>query len=114
MRAPHGLNILDNCLTSPAKSEPLFGNLSLQARMKSSRWRSIPKWQSVRELKGNKVAYEVYYELLIEEGKSSDGLIAQRLDTLKNRRELAKIGFSEGVGYVPPCRDWMGRVSDGA
>ena len=31
MRAPYGLNILDNCLSCPAKGEHLFCNLSLQA-----------------------------------------------------------------------------------
>lgn len=30
MRAPYGLNILDNCTTCPAKSEHLFCNLSVQ------------------------------------------------------------------------------------
>jgi CRP/FNR family transcriptional regulator len=31
MRAPYGLNILDNCLTCPVRTEHLFCNLSLQA-----------------------------------------------------------------------------------
>jgi CRP/FNR family transcriptional regulator, cyclic AMP receptor protein len=31
MRAPYGLNILDNCLTCPVRAEHLFCNLSLQA-----------------------------------------------------------------------------------
>ena len=31
MRAPYGLNILDNCLTCPLRGEHLFCNLSLQA-----------------------------------------------------------------------------------
>jgi CRP/FNR family transcriptional regulator, cyclic AMP receptor protein len=31
MRTPYGLNILDNCVTCPAKGEHLFCNLSLQA-----------------------------------------------------------------------------------
>ena len=31
MRAPYGLNILDNCLTCPVRGEHLFCNLSLQA-----------------------------------------------------------------------------------
>ena len=57
--------------------------------------------QSLRELKEDKVAYEVYYELLMGERKSGDGLIAQQLETLKNPKELAKIGFSEGIGYIP-------------
>src|ERR1041385_7561822 len=31
MRAPYGLNILDNCLTCPVRGDHLFCNLSLQA-----------------------------------------------------------------------------------
>src|SRR5579871_4074751 len=31
MRAPYGLNILDNCLTCPVRGEHLFCNLSPQA-----------------------------------------------------------------------------------
>jgi HEAT repeat protein len=57
--------------------------------------------QSLRELNDEKSAYELYYELLVGERKSNDGLIAQQLETLKNPKELAKIGFSEGIGYIP-------------
>jgi len=46
-------------------------------------------------------AYIVYYELLTGERKANDGLIAQQMETLRSPRELAKIGFSEGIGYVP-------------
>lgn len=56
---------------------------------------------SLRELKDNRSAYEIYYDLLTGQRKTSDGLIAQQVDTLKNPRELAKIGFSEGIGFVP-------------
>jgi CRP/FNR family transcriptional regulator len=31
MRAPYGLNILDNCVSCPVRGEHLFCNLSLQA-----------------------------------------------------------------------------------
>jgi HEAT repeat protein len=56
---------------------------------------------SLRELQDDKSAYAVYYDLLTGGRKSGDGLIAQQLETLKNPRELAKIGFSQGIGYVP-------------
>ncbi len=56
---------------------------------------------SLRELKDDKSAYAVYYELLSGERKSGDGLIAQQIDTLKNPKELATIGVSEGVGFIP-------------
>ena len=56
---------------------------------------------ALRQLKDDKSAYEVYYELLTGGRKANDGVIAQQLDTLKNPRELAKIGFSQGIGYIP-------------
>ena len=57
--------------------------------------------QSLRELKADKSAYEVYYDLLTGERKSNDGLIAKQLETLRNPKVLAEIGFSEGIGFVP-------------
>lgn len=57
--------------------------------------------QSLRQLQDEGSAYAVYYELLTGGRKSNDGIVAQQLETLKNPRELAKIGFSEGIGYVP-------------
>ena len=56
---------------------------------------------ALRELKDKDSAYEVYYDLLTGERKSGDGLVAQQLQTLKNPKELAQIGVSEGVGFIP-------------
>lgn len=56
---------------------------------------------SLRDLKDNQDAYAVYFDLLTGNRKSGDGLIASQVATLKNPRELAKIGFSEGIGFVP-------------
>lgn len=57
--------------------------------------------QALRELNDETDAYLVYYDLLTGARKAHEGLIAQQIDTLKNPRELAKIGFSEGIGYIP-------------
>jgi HEAT repeat protein len=56
---------------------------------------------SLRELKDEKLAYAVYYDLLTGERKSGDGLIEKQINTLKNPKELATIGVSEGVGFIP-------------
>jgi HEAT repeat protein len=56
---------------------------------------------SLRQLRDEGSAYAVYYELLTGGRKTNDGIVAQQLETLKNPRELAKIGFSEGIGYIP-------------
>jgi HEAT repeat protein len=56
---------------------------------------------SLRDLKDSSDAYPVYYDLLTGNRKTGDGLIASQIATLKNPKELAKIGFSEGIGFVP-------------
>ena len=56
---------------------------------------------SLRELKDDKSAYAVYYDVLTGGRKTGDGMIAQQLETLKNPKELAKLGFSEGIGFIP-------------
>jgi len=57
--------------------------------------------QSLRELKDDKSAYAIYYDLLTGERKAGDGLIARQLATLKDPKQLAQIGISEGAGFIP-------------
>ncbi len=47
------------------------------------------------------VAYEVYYALLTEERKSSKGLLQSQIDTLRDRKQLEKLAFETGIGFVP-------------
>ena len=44
---------------------------------------------------------QVYYELLTGERKPAEGLIAQQMDTLKDKKKMAELGFEEGLGFVP-------------
>ena len=44
---------------------------------------------------------QVYYELLTGERKPAEGLIAQHMDTLKDKKKMAELGFEEGLGFVP-------------
>jgi HEAT repeat protein len=46
-------------------------------------------------------AYEVYYEILSGERRSNKGLVAGELDTLKDPKKMAMLGFQEGIGFVP-------------
>lgn len=46
-------------------------------------------------------AYDVYYEILTGERKSSKGLIASQAEILKDPKKLAELGFSEGIGFIP-------------
>ncbi len=47
------------------------------------------------------VAYDVYYALLTEERKSSKGLLKSQLDMLHDRKQLEKLAFETGIGFVP-------------
>lgn len=47
------------------------------------------------------LAYEVYYEILTGERKGTKGLVEGQLDTLKDPKKMALLGFQEGIGFVP-------------
>jgi HEAT repeat protein len=46
-------------------------------------------------------AYQAYYEILTGERKGSKGVVAAEIDTLKDPKQLALLGFEEGIGFVP-------------
>jgi HEAT repeat protein len=78
---------------SVAKLEEILSDKKIRVVMAAA--------NSLRELNDDKTAYAVYYDLLTGERKTGEGMIAQQMDTLKNPKELAMIGFSEGIGYIP-------------
>jgi HEAT repeat protein len=45
--------------------------------------------------------YEVYYEILTGERKGSGSFVEEETEMLHDPKQLAKIGFEEGIGYVP-------------
>jgi HEAT repeat protein len=46
-------------------------------------------------------AYDVYYEFLVGERKSSKGMIAEQMKTLKDKKKMAEIGVEQGIGFIP-------------
>lgn len=46
-------------------------------------------------------AYDVYYALLTGERKSSAGLVETQLSMFRNKREMEKMAFETGIGFVP-------------
>ncbi|HXM21672.1 MAG TPA: hypothetical protein VN948_10455 [Terriglobales bacterium] len=46
-------------------------------------------------------AYQVYYEILTGQRKGSKEVVAGELDTLKDAKKMALLGFQEGIGFVP-------------
>src|SRR6266851_3249162 len=49
----------------------------------------------------DKVGYDVYYDVLTGERRAGKGLIKEQLDTLKDKKKMAKMGFAEGIGFIP-------------
>jgi len=47
------------------------------------------------------VGYDTYYEVLTGERRASKGLIKEQLDTLKDKKKTAEMGFEEGIGFIP-------------
>jgi HEAT repeat protein len=47
------------------------------------------------------IAYEVYYALLTGNRKSSKGLLQSQLAVLHDHKQLGKLAFETGVGFVP-------------
>jgi HEAT repeat protein len=47
------------------------------------------------------VCYDVYYEVYTGDRKNDTGMIAQEMKVLHDPKQLAEIGFNEGIGYIP-------------
>jgi HEAT repeat protein len=47
------------------------------------------------------VGYDTYYEVLTGERRAGKGLIKEQLDTLKDKKKMAQMGFEEGIGFIP-------------
>ena len=45
--------------------------------------------------------YQIFYAVLMGDKKSSVGLVQSQLNRLKDPKQLAQIGFEEGIGFVP-------------
>lgn len=46
-------------------------------------------------------AYDVYYAILTGQRKSGRGLIGEQLDTFKDPKRVATLGFEQAIGFVP-------------
>lgn len=49
----------------------------------------------------NPAGYQAYYEVLTGERKSAEGLVAQHMETLKDGKKMAALGFEEGIQFIP-------------
>jgi HEAT repeat protein len=49
----------------------------------------------------DKSAYGIYYAILVGDKKGSEGLIQGQMERLKDPKQMAQLGFEEGIGFVP-------------
>jgi HEAT repeat protein len=109
----HGRELAENALTDPrpevrAAAATALGQMravesvpKLKKSLKDKRMAVVmAAARALRDLRDKPAAYALYYEVLTGE-RRGDGLIAEQLDTLHDPKELAKIGFEEGIGYIP-------------
>lgn len=52
-------------------------------------------------LLNDSACYEAYYAILTGEHKNDSGMIAQEMKVLHDPKQIAEMGLSEGIGYVP-------------
>jgi HEAT repeat protein len=46
-------------------------------------------------------AYEIYYAILMGDKKGSTGLVESQINRIKDPKQVAEMGISQGVGFVP-------------
>jgi HEAT repeat protein len=46
-------------------------------------------------------AYAIYYAILMRDKKTNDGLIEGQLKRFRDPKQVAQLGFQEGLGFVP-------------
>src|SRR5258708_9707762 len=117
---PHARELAEGALDDP-RPEVRVAAATALGQMQSKE--SIPKLQkllsdekltvvmaaahSLRDLKDDASAYAVYYDVL-SGGRKSGGLGSQPLDTLRDPKVMAKIGFEHGIRYIPFARSGWG------
>jgi HEAT repeat protein len=47
------------------------------------------------------LGYDIYFAVLTGERRADKGMIKGQMDTLKNKKQMAKLGFEEGIGFIP-------------
>jgi HEAT repeat protein len=47
------------------------------------------------------LGYDIYFAVLTGERRANKGLIKGQIDTLKDKKQMAKLGFEEGIGFIP-------------
>ena len=110
---PHAIQLAESALGDPSPDVRVAAATAL-GQMESSA--SVPKLKgalndkdlhvvmaaahALSQLK-DPACYEVYYAILTGQRRDNEGLIAGQMEVLHDPKQLAEMGFNEGIGYVP-------------
>lgn len=123
VKAVHALGLIDNDNRAQSAAEKLLADGDFKVRAAAAKAlgkmgakSAIPKLQSLLKDRDSEVvfaaagalhklgdakAYDVYYAVLTGEKKSGESLAEEQMKLLKDPKALAKIGFDQGIGFIP-------------
>ena len=87
--------------TSLGQMHASGANTSLKEALNDKNLSVVMAAAHALRLLNDAACYDVYYEVYTGERKNSSGMIAQETQIIHNPRQLALMGFNEGIGYVP-------------
>jgi HEAT repeat protein len=76
-------------------------NLELEGALQDSEPTVVLAAANSLLLLHDKVGYDIYYDVLTGERRASKGLVKEQIDTLKDKKKMAQMGFEEGIGFIP-------------
>ena len=87
--------------TSLGQMHAAGANASLKEALNDKNLSVVMAAAHALRLLNDPACYDVYYEVYVGERKNNSGMIAQEMQILHNPKQLAQMGFNEGIGYVP-------------
>lgn len=110
---PHAVDLAEKALkdksslvrtaaaTSLGQMHASSADSSLKAALNDKNFSVVMASAHALLLLNDRASYDVYYEVYTGERKNNSGMIAQEMQILHNPKQLAEMGFNEGIGYVP-------------
>jgi HEAT repeat protein len=110
---PHAIELAEDALkdksslvrtaaaTSLGEMHASTADSSLKAALSDKSFPVVMAAAHALLLLNDRASYDLYYEVYTGERKNNSGMVAQEMTILHNPRQLAQMGFSEGVGFVP-------------
>ncbi len=110
---PHAIDLAETALkdksslvrvtaaTSLGQMDASSADSSLKAALNDKNFSVVMAAAHALLLLNDRACYDVYYEVFTGERKNNSGMIAQEMQILHDPKQLAEMGFNEGIGFVP-------------